>query len=106
MLDMIKRAVAAVRRFTSEREPVAVVSSTAATAVALVAEWQGDLQGEHAWVAVAWGLGTLIARQLATPAATAETQTITLHLDAGAVADALTEEVRRQLGKQPTPPVV
>jgi hypothetical protein len=69
MVETIKRVAGAVRRYTNEHEPVAVVSTTAATAVALVTEWQGDLQGEHAWVAVAWAFGTWLARRKATPAA-------------------------------------
>lgn len=69
MADVIKRAIAAVRRFTREREPLAVVSGAAATVTALVAEWQGDLTGDQAWLAVVWALATLVARHYVTPAA-------------------------------------
>lgn len=65
MLNAIKRAVAAVREFTRDREPVAMVSGSAATVTALVAEWQGDLTGDAAWLAVLWGVATWLARRYA-----------------------------------------
>ena len=73
MIETLKNAVVsaagAVRRFTREREPVVVANAVAGTAVALVTEWQGDLTGEAAWVAVLWGVGVFVARLWATPAA-------------------------------------
>jgi hypothetical protein len=73
MFDAIVRTASAawgaVRRFTREREPVVVANAVAATAVAAVTEWQGELTGQAAWVAVLWGAGVFVARMLATPAA-------------------------------------
>lgn len=69
MLDHLTRAASAVRRFTREREPVAVISGAAATITALVGEWQGDLTGDAAWLAVIWGAATWLARRRVTPAA-------------------------------------
>lgn len=65
MLDFIKRAVGAVRGFARDHEPVAVTSGAAAGVLALVTEWQGDLTGDAAWVAVAWGAATWVARRYA-----------------------------------------
>jgi hypothetical protein len=69
MIETLKAIAGAVRRFASEREPVVVVNAAAAGVVALVTEWQGDLGGEAAWLAVAWGVGTFVARMFVTPAA-------------------------------------
>ena len=69
MIELVKRVVQAVRTFTREREPLAVVSGGAAAITALVAEWQGDLTGDAAWLAVAWGVATWLARRKVTPAA-------------------------------------
>lgn len=77
MLNAIKRAVAAVRDFTRDREPVAMVSGTTATVIALVAEWQGDLTGDAAWLAVAWGAATWLARRYAYSKATVDEKVTT-----------------------------
>lgn len=56
------------RKYAVEREPLAVVNGVAAAITAAVSEWQGDLTGEHAWLAVGWGLILFVSRQVVSPA--------------------------------------
>jgi hypothetical protein len=69
MFEYLKRAAAAVLRFAREQEPLVVVNAAAGTVVAAVTEWQGDLTGDAAWIAVVWGVGTFVMRLFVTPAA-------------------------------------
>lgn len=68
MPETIRRVLRAIRRFTREHEPLVVVNTIAAAVVAAVEGWQGDLEGDHAWIAVVWGIATFLARRLVTPA--------------------------------------
>jgi hypothetical protein len=67
MLDTIKRAGLAVWGYIRHREPVVVANGATAAVAAAVAQWQGGLHGEAAWIAVAWGLLTFAQRAFVTP---------------------------------------
>lgn len=67
-MDKLKRAAGAVLNFIRTREPVVVINGATAAIAAAVAEWQGELHGQAAWVAVAFGVATFVSRALVTPA--------------------------------------
>lgn len=63
MINAVRRSYAWVRG----REPLVAVNIAAGAVTAAVAEWQGDLSGDAAWLAVGWGLLVLVARQVVAP---------------------------------------
>jgi hypothetical protein len=68
MIQTAKRIAGAVVNWARHREPVVVANAAAAAVVAAVAQWQGDLHGQAAWLAVAWGVLTFLQRSLVSPA--------------------------------------
>lgn len=62
---MLKRAF----NWLRTKEPLVAVQLVAAAVTGFVAEAQGDLTGDDAWLAVGWAVVALVSRQVVAPAA-------------------------------------